>query len=106
MAGRYLLALDQGTSSSRALLFDLDGRLRALALAPLRQIFPQPGWVEHAPAEIAATGVAKQRETTVLRDRWRLARRFDPQLDSGLRNSRRATWKRAAGRATGWEPPD
>ena len=43
----YLLALDQGTSSSRSIVFDAEGRLVAMAQRELRQIYPQPGWVEH-----------------------------------------------------------
>ncbi len=50
-----VLALDQGTTSSRAILFDRDGTPRASAQQEFRQIFPQPGWVEHDPTEIWAT---------------------------------------------------
>ena len=56
---RYVLALDQGTTSSRAILFDEEARAVASAQREFRQIFPQPGWVEHDPKEIFAT----QRET-------------------------------------------
>jgi glycerol kinase len=91
MAAGYLLALDQGTTSTRAILFDTDGAARAAAQAELPQIFPQPGWVEHDPEEIwratlsvirralanakvtagevAAIGITNQRETTILWDR-------------------------------------
>jgi glycerol kinase len=87
----HILALDQGTTSSRAIVFDDAGTVRALAQAEFRQIFPQPGWVEHdaneiwrtqldvarraiadarlAPRDIAAIGITNQRETTVLWDR-------------------------------------
>ena len=83
-----LLALDQGTSSSRALVFDRTGRLLASAQRELTQHFPQPGWVEHdaeeiwagqlacarealakAGVKVAAIGITNQRETTVLWDR-------------------------------------
>ena len=87
----YLLALDQGTTSSRAILFTADGRVCGQAHREFRQYFPQPGWVEHdadeiwqsqidvaqevlrqtgitAP-EIAAIGITNQRETTVLWER-------------------------------------
>ncbi|CAM3691278.1 glycerol kinase GlpK [Roseateles saccharophilus] len=83
-----LLALDQGTSSSRALVFDRSGRLLAVAQRELTQHFPQPGWVEHDADEIwadqiecareavakagvrpAAIGITNQRETVVLWDR-------------------------------------
>ena len=50
----YLLALDQGTSSSRSIVFDEQGRIVAMAQREFRQIFPQPGWVEHDPNEIWA----------------------------------------------------
>ena len=88
---RFLLALDQGTSSSRAIVFDTRGRIVSMAQREIRQIFPQPGWVEHDPrelwasqlgtarealnkagiggAEIAAIGITNQRETTLLWDR-------------------------------------
>ncbi len=87
----YLLALDQGTTSSRAILFDHDGRERGKAQVAFRQIYPKPGWVEHDPAEIwdtqlcaargamqaagasareiVAIGIANQRETAVFWDR-------------------------------------
>src|SRR5881397_4179367 len=88
---RYVLALDQGTTSSRAIVFDESGAARALAQKEFRQHFPQPGWVEHDALEIlrtqlacaraalkkakleakriAAIGITNQRETTVLWDR-------------------------------------
>lgn len=88
---KYILALDQGTTSSRAILFDHAGHPHATAQSEFRQIFPQPGWVEHdageiwesqigvvhrlmreqgvSAADIAAIGVTNQRETTVLWDR-------------------------------------
>jgi glycerol kinase len=87
----FVLALDQGTTSSRALVFDRAGAVRAVAQREFRQIFPHPGWVEHDPAEIwdtqsavmheavakagigprdiAAIGITNQRETTVLWER-------------------------------------
>jgi glycerol kinase len=87
----FILALDQGTTSSRALVFDRAGTVRAAAQQEFRQIFPQPGWVEHDATEIwatqsgvlyealakagigardiAAIGITNQRETTVLWDR-------------------------------------
>jgi glycerol kinase len=87
----HLLALDQGTSSSRAIVFHRDGRIVAMAQREFRQIFPQPGWVEHDANEIwatqqavavealfkaqlnatdiAAIGITNQRETTVVWNR-------------------------------------
>jgi glycerol kinase len=83
-----LLAIDQGTTSTRAILFDVAGGIRHIAQRELRQIYPRPGWVEHdpeeiwqavvatcreaiaaAPGPIAAIGITNQRETTVLWDR-------------------------------------
>jgi glycerol kinase len=87
----YVLALDQGTTSSRAIVFDSSGAEVAVAQREFRQIFPRPGWVEHDPLEIwesqlavarealaraglaardvAALGLTNQRETTLLWDR-------------------------------------
>lgn len=87
----FLLALDQGTTSSRAILFDASGAPLASAQQEFRQIYPQPGWVEHDPEDIwrsqyavaaqvladagvsagdvAAIGITNQRETTVIWDR-------------------------------------
>ena len=87
----YVLALDQGTTSSRAIVFDHAGTIRATAQREFRQIFPRPGWVEHDAGEIwasqaavaaealaylgigagdvAAIGITNQRETTVVWDR-------------------------------------
>jgi glycerol kinase len=55
---RYILSLDQGTTSSRALLFDARGAVRSVAQREFTQIFPEPGWVEHDPEEIAASQIA------------------------------------------------
>ena len=88
---RYILALDQGTTSSRAIVFDADGQIRSVAQREFTQLFPQSGWVEHDPEEIwssqisvavealsragiqsrdiAAIGITNQRETTIVWDR-------------------------------------
>lgn len=88
---KYLLALDQGTTSSRAILFDFAGRIVNSAQLEFRQIYPQPGYVEHdpydiletqkqvaenvltaahvLPGEVAAIGVTNQRETTIVWDK-------------------------------------
>ncbi|QTN23376.1 glycerol kinase GlpK [Rhizobacter sp. AJA081-3] len=58
----FLLALDQGTSSSRSIVFDAQGRIVAMAQREFRQIYPQPGWVEHDPREIWATQLATAQE--------------------------------------------
>lgn len=87
----YILALDQGTTSSRAIIFDRNGAIITTAQKEFTQIFPQPGWVEHdpmeiwstqlgvaaeaiskaglTPSDIAAIGITNQRETTVVWDR-------------------------------------
>jgi glycerol kinase len=87
----YILALDQGTTSSRAILFDEAGAIAATAQHEFEQFFPQPGWVEHDPMEIltsqlscavevlvkagarprdvAAIGITNQRETVIVWDR-------------------------------------
>lgn len=87
----YILALDQGTTSSRAIVFDRKGNIKAVAQKEFEQIYPQPGWVEHNPQEIwssqlsvsaeaivkagigakdiHAIGITNQRETTVVWDK-------------------------------------
>ena len=91
MAKKYILSLDQGTTSSRAILFDHDGNIVKTAQKEFKQYYPEAGWVEHDPMEIwgsqmgvarevletagvktdeiAAIGVTNQRETTVVWDR-------------------------------------
>src|SRR4051812_19313147 len=91
MAEQYILAIDQGTTSSRSVLFDSKGEIKGIAQQEFRQIFPQSGWVEHDPKEILSTqlgtvtrvlqehqvkpeqivaiGITNQRETTVVWDR-------------------------------------
>jgi glycerol kinase len=88
---KFILALDQGTTSSRAMVVNAAGEVVSLAQRPFKQIFPQPGWVEHSPVEIwasqsgvatealaaanlterdiAAIGITNQRETTIVWDR-------------------------------------
>jgi glycerol kinase len=59
---KYLLALDQGTTSSRAILFTLEGRPVAWAKREFRQLYPRPGWVEHDPLELWETTLLAARE--------------------------------------------
>ncbi|MFN0110234.1 MAG: FGGY family carbohydrate kinase, partial [Blastocatellia bacterium] len=88
---KFILALDQGTTSSRAILFDHAGKILSVAQQEFPQIFPQAGWVEHNPediwnsqlycarealskanvkaSDVAAIGITNQRETTVVWDR-------------------------------------
>lgn len=87
---KYVLAIDQGTTSSRTILFDHEGNIRSVAQKEFTQIFPKPGWVEHNPQEIwasqattmtealtnvnakgsdiVAIGITNQRETTIVWD--------------------------------------
>lgn len=118
----HLLALDQGTSSSRSIVFDADGRIVAMAQREFRQIYPQPGWVEHDPmelwdtqlatarealaraglaaADIASVGITNQRETTVVWNR----RTGRPIYNAIVWQDRRAEPTCAALRAQGLEP--
>lgn len=64
----YILAFDQGTTSSRTIIFDRDGRTISVAQKELEQIYPQSGWVEHNPQEIWETQAAT--EAGKLRERW------------------------------------
>ena len=91
MPEKFILALDQGTTSSRAILFNQSGSIVSIAQKEFRQIYPQPGWVEHdaeeiwssqygvlaevlakksiTAAQVAAIGITNQRETTIVWDR-------------------------------------
>ncbi len=120
MAAPYILSIDQGTTSTRAVVFDAKGRAVATAQKPFRQIFPQDGWVEHDPediwtatlevchtavreaggaAAIAAIGITNQRETTVVWDK-----RTDKPVGNAIvwqdrRGATRCAELRAAGKA-------
>ena len=59
---QYILALDQGTTSSRSILFDKSGSIIAVAQREFTQIFPKPGWVEHNPEEIWESQLATAKE--------------------------------------------
>jgi glycerol kinase len=119
---KWVLALDQGTTSSRSLVFDGQGRVVAQAQREFTQHFPQPGWVEHdareiwetqratmrealqraglAPRDIAAVGISNQRETTVLWDRAT----GEPVAPAIVWQDRRTAAACAALRAAGHEP--
>ena len=121
MAG-YVLALDQGTTSSRAIVFDRRGRARAVVQQEVPQHYPRPGWVEHDPADlwastrrvalaavaeanltgaaIAAVGVTNQRETTLLWER----RTGRPLARAIVWQDRRTADRCAQLRARGLEP--
>ncbi|MBC7716013.1 MAG: glycerol kinase, partial [Pseudorhodobacter sp.] len=122
MTKKYLVALDQGTSSSRSIVFDAHGHVVAMAQREFRQIFPQPGWVEHDPrelwssqlataqealaksgiaaADIAGVGITNQRETTVVWNR----RTGEPVYNAIVWQDRRAEPTCARMRADGLEP--
>ncbi|VDG25161.1 glycerol kinase [Lactobacillus plantarum JDM1] [Lactiplantibacillus mudanjiangensis] len=90
MTENYIMAIDEGTTSSRAIIFDHDGHQVADSQKEFRQYFPQPGWVEHdaneiwsavlstianvfiesgiKPAQISGIGITNQRETTIIWD--------------------------------------
>ena len=91
----YVLALDQGTTSSRALLIDPEGRVRGLAQRELTQLYPQPGWVEHDPGEIWASQIAVAAEVLS-----RAGVRSAEIAALGITNQRETTivWERASGR--------
>ncbi len=119
---RFLLALDQGTSSSRSIVFDASGRVVAMAQREFRQIYPHPGWVEHDPTDIwesqlatakevlvraglkadqiASIGITNQRETTLLWNR----RTGEPLYNAIVWQDRRAEPTCAALRERGLEP--
>ncbi len=114
---KYILALDQGTTSSRAILFDRGGAIVSVAQEEFRQIFPQPGWVEHDPreiwssqltvataalakadvrsADVAAIGITNQRETTLVWDR----ETGEPVMNAIVWQDRRTSTKFSAERA-------
>ena len=110
MPEKYIVAFDQGTTSSRAIVLDHDANVVSIAQKEFTQIYPQPGWVEHDPMEIwatqsavwvealaqagikseqvAAIGITNQRETTVVWDKKRASRftmRLFGKVDKRLR---------------------
>jgi len=90
-----ILALDQGTTSSRAIVFDESGGVRAVAQKEFAQIFPRPGWVEHDPEEIWATQIAVAHEAMA-----RAGIQARDVTAIGITNQRETTlvWDRATGR--------
>ncbi|MGZ6286305.1 MAG: FGGY family carbohydrate kinase, partial [Ktedonobacterales bacterium] len=119
---KYILALDQGTTSSRAIVFNHQGRVVGSANQEFRQIYPQPAWVEHNPediwssqiavaqrvlndrgltaANIAAIGITNQRETTVV---WEKAT-GKPVMNAIVWQDRRTSAICDQLKAEGWEP--
>ena len=90
----YLLALDQGTSSSRSIVFDADGAIVAMAQQEITQIYPHPGWVEHDPLEIWRTQLATAREVLL-----KAGISAQQVRAVGITNQRETTvvWSRATG---------
>src|SRR6516162_7851178 len=88
----FVLAIDQGTTSTRAILFDAAGQIRHSAQIALTQLHPQPGWVEHGPEEIWRSVVSTCREMMAAAD--------GPIAAIGITNQRETTvlWERATGR--------
>lgn len=121
MADKYVLALDQGTTSSRSILFNHEGRIVASANREFPQIYPQPAWVEHNPeeiwasqistaqtimrehgvtaADIAAIGITNQRETVVVWDKSTGA----PVMNAIVWQDRRTAGYCDQLKAEGWE---
>ena len=119
---QYVMALDQGTTSSRCILFDRDGKMCSVAQEEFRQIFPKPGWVEHDPEEIwrsqlavakkameqlcvkaehiAAIGITNQRETTIVWDK----ETGKPVYPAIVWQCRRTADRIDRMKAEGWEP--
>jgi glycerol kinase len=120
---QYVLALDQGTTSSRAIVFDRAGRVVSVAQQEFPQIYPQPGWVEHDPeaiwrtqldsarhaleragieaGQLAAVGITNQRETTVVWD----SESGEPVHNAIVWQCRRTAAECDALRAAGWSEP-
>jgi glycerol kinase len=92
---RYVLALDQGTTSSRALLFDREGKVCTVAQREFDQIFPQPGWVEHDPEQIASSQIAVAQEALA-----QVAAGPDDVAAIGIANQRETiiVWNRETGK--------
>ena len=91
---QYIMALDQGTTSSRCILFDQKGKMISMAQKEIRQIYPQPGWVEQDPREIWATQYSVMKEAQAAGD-------IGPEQISaiGITNQRETTiiWNRRTG---------
>ena len=95
MPGRYILAIDQGTTSTRAVVFDAEGEVHGQAQRELHQHYPEPGWVEHDPEEIWQATLATAREALAAA---KLGARDIAGI--GITNQRETTvlWERASGR--------
>jgi glycerol kinase len=96
MPSRYILALDQGTTSSRSMVFDKQGNIIGVAQKEFKQIFPEPGWVEHDPEEIWSTQFGTMAEAVA-----RAKITMKQIAGIGITNQRETTvvWERNSGRA-------
>jgi glycerol kinase len=109
MGKEYIMALDQGTTSSRAVIFDHQGKMISIAAKEFRQIFPQPGWVEHDPMEIwdsqmeAARQALDSANLSPQQINYTVKRKFIPRMSSKQREALYRKWKMAVERARGWE---
>jgi len=118
VAEKYIMALDQGTTSSRAAIFNGRGLIVGIAAKEFRQIYPRPGWVEHDPLDIwrsqkeaaeralrkarvsarqiAAVGITNQRETTLVWDRETGQPLHNAIVWQCRRTAERCSWARTA----------
>ena len=91
---RYIMSLDQGTTSSRCILFDKNGRIVSVCQREFAQIFPQEGWVEHDPMTIWSTQISVAAEALL-----RIGGNWDDVCGIGITNQRETTivWDRKTG---------
>lgn len=92
---RYIMALDQGTTSSRCILFDKEGNICSVAQREFQQIFPKPGWVEHDPMDIWSTQIGVAAEAM-----GKIGANGESIAAIGITNQRETTivWEKATGR--------
>ena len=96
VSAKRVIAIDQGTTGTRALSVDISGRIRSTSYASHQQIQPQPGWVEHDPMEIYAT-----QSSTLIEALGKVGIRSDQVAGIGITNQRETTiaWNRETGEA-------
>jgi len=119
---KYVMAIDQGTTSTRAMLFNHAGEVLGARQKGHEQYFPKPGWVEHDPLEIwSATqfvvqsvlnerGITKSdlaavgfwKDQDALRQNWKMEKTRHPNMDESLRSTRNRGWKKAVARTFDW----
>ena len=91
---KYIMALDQGTTSSRCILFDKKGQIASVSQKEFKQIYPKPGWVEHDPMEIWSSQVGVAIEAVAM-----LGATFEDIAGIGITNQRETTivWNKKTG---------